>query len=200
MLFPYLVIFHYINKTIVTCEKTLLVRGALTTSFCCRLRTSEYEEIQDKKTLVIGQSIWQECFPSIIAGKIYRHKIGHSYFFPKGQRLRLFEDYVHIITKAKLLALVGTPIISRLPESIKMVQGIRMKCEGEGRPPVQVMWMKGSVMLASGTGSAEYTFQKGDTSGNYTCIATNKEGTTNMTVEVTVLGRYTLFYIVIFQL
>ena len=189
-------IFHYINKAIVTCEKALLVRGALTTSFRCRLRTSEYEEIQDKKTLVIGQ----ECFPSIIAGKIYRHKIGHSYFFPKGQRLRLFEDYVHIITKAKLLALVGTPIISRLPESIKMVQGIRMKCEGEGRPPVQVIWMKGSVMLDSGTGFAEHTFEKGDASGNYTCIATDKEGTTNMAVEVTVLGRYTLFYIVIFQL
>ena len=65
-----------------------------------------------------------------------------------------------------------------------------MKCEGEGRSPVQVMWMKGSVVLEDGTGSAEYTFQKGDTSGNYTCIATDKEGTTSMTVEVTVLGRY----------
>ena len=71
-----------------------------------------------------------------------------------------------------------------------MVHGIKMKCEGEVPPPVQVMWIKGSVMLDNGTGSAEYEFKKGDTSGNYTCIATNKEGTTNMTVEVTMLGRY----------
>ena len=135
-------------------------------------------------------TLWQELFPSIIAGKIFRHNIGRLYFLPKGQRLKLFEYYLHIIIKGNLLTLVGTPIISQLPESIKMVHGIKMKCEGVGHPPVQVMWIKGSVMLANGIGSAEYRFKKGDTSGNYKCIATNKEGTTNMTVEVTVMGRY----------
>ena len=139
---------------------------------------------------MIGHSIWQEFFPSITGRQDLPAQDRSLLFFSKGQRLRLIEDYLHIITEAKLLALVGTPIISRLPESIKMVQGIGMKCEGEGRPPVQVKWMKGSVMLVNGIGSAEYTFKKGDTSGNYTCIATDKEGTTSMTVEVTVLGRY----------
>ena len=129
-------------------------------------------------------------FPSITDREDLPPQDRSLLFFSEGQRLRLFEDYLPMITKGKLLALVGTPIISRLPKSIKMVQGIGMKCEGEGRPPVQVKWMKGSVILDNGIGSAVVKFKKGNTSGNYTCIATDKEGTTSMTVEVTVLGRY----------
>ena len=125
-------------------------------------------------------------------GKILRKQelIGRFYFLLKGHRLKLFEDYLHIIIKGKkLLALAGTPIIRQLPESIKVVEGIRMECKGEGPPPVQVKLMKGSKILDNGTDSAEYKFKKGD-SGNYRCIATNKDGTTIVAVEVTVLGRY----------
>ena len=168
------------------------MRGALTTSFSGGLKSSEYKENKDKKAFVIDHFIWQEFSPSIIAGKNFQTQelIGLFYFLRKEQRIKLSEDYLHMTIKGKFPALAGALFIRPLPKLIKMVQGIKMKCEGVGTPPVQVMWMKGLVMLANGTGSSEYTFQKGDTSGYYLCKATNKEGTTNMTVNVIVLGKY----------
>ena len=88
-----------------------------------------------------------------------------------------------------------------LPPSIVASQGdpLSLDCGASGNPPPSVSWYKDGQLL-HGNGRVTISPEReviipslySTDEGNYTCVATNSEGSASVTSIITVLGEWSL--------
>lgn len=84
---------------------------------------------------------------------------------------------------------------------------LRIECEASGTPLPSITWLKNglpftlkeNVLLKNDGFTLFFAYLLEEDSADYTCIASNDVGSVEQNFNVTVLGNYSVFMLIIFQ-